>query len=63
MGHREGCAVNKVDYQRAIEAGANARRAGRKRESCPLYAMGRDGELFREAWYQGWDDEDARRRK
>lgn len=55
--------MNKVDYQRAIEAGANARRAGRKRESCPLYAMGRDGELFREAWYQGWDDEDARRRK
>lgn len=55
--------MNHQQYQQAIESGAKARRSGKKRESCPLYAMGREGELYREAWYQGWDDEDARRRK
>lgn len=55
--------MTKELIERARMAGVSARQSGRKRESCPLFAMGRDGELQRDAWYDGWDDEDARRRK
>lgn len=51
--------MNQRQYRQAVDAGEAARRAGRDRKS-PMYAMGRDGELLREAWYQGYDDEDAR---
>ncbi len=49
-------------YEQAVDAGESARRAGRKRESCPLYGMGEESEILREAWYSGYDRQDERQR-
>ncbi|MBN8262405.1 MAG: hypothetical protein J0L59_08780 [Xanthomonadales bacterium] len=46
-------------YHRAEDAGRAARRAGRGRDTCPLYGMGRDEALLREAWWNGYDAQDA----
>lgn len=54
--------ISEAEYQRAYLAGVSARQNGRKRESCPTWALGHDGELWREQWYRGWDDEDAKRK-
>lgn len=49
-------------WDRARQAGESARRSGKKRHEGPMYAMGEEGRLLREAWLIGWDDEDERRR-
>lgn len=50
-------------YEQAVAAGEAARRAGKKRDQSPLYAMGEVGKTLREAWQRGWDraDEDRKR--
>lgn len=53
--------MTREQYEQAQQAGCYARQAGRKLDACPLFAMGKDGDLLREAWRQGWQDEDARR--
>lgn len=53
--------TTKVEYDRAYLAGIAARQVGRKRDSCPTWALGEQGALWREQWRRGWDDEDARR--
>lgn len=55
--------VTHQQYSQAENAGESARRAHKKRDQSPLYAMGEDGETLREAWRNGWDREDERRRK
>lgn len=55
--------VTSQQYSQAENAGESARRAGKKRDQSPLYAMGEDGETLREAWRNGWDREDERRRR
>jgi len=47
--------MTKQQHEQARLAGEMARRAGRGRDKCPLYAMGADGQKLREAWYAGWD--------
>lgn len=54
--------VSREQYEQAVIAGESARRAHKKRERSPLYAMGEDGEPLREAWRNGWDREDERRK-
>lgn len=55
--------TTKAQFEQAYLAGIAARQAGRKRDSCPTWALGEQGALWREQWRRGWDDEDARRRK
>lgn len=55
--------MTKSEYERAKQADTSARQAGRPVSACPLYAMGKDGELLREAWRAGWDEENERRAK
>lgn len=52
----------KQQYDQAVTAGGDARRAARPREKCPLYGHGEYGEIMREAWYSGWEREDADRK-
>lgn len=54
--------MTKQQYEQARMAGERARQNGRKRDTCPLYGMGSEGQAMREAWQMGWDDEDARRK-
>lgn len=55
--------VSERQYLQAEQAGETARQSGKKRDQSPLYAMGEDGELLREAWRNGWDAENERRAK
>ncbi len=55
--------MNQQQFEQAKLAGMYARQNSRPVTACPRYAMGRDGELLREAWRTGWQDEDDRRRK
>ena len=55
--------IGKREWEQSKLAGASARQNGRPRTSCPLYGMGRDGELRQEAWYEGWDEADEARAK
>lgn len=50
-------------WKQAEEAGESARRAARPRTACPMFGMGEYGELMREAWYIGFDRQDARGRE
>lgn len=43
------------DLQRAYEAGRHMRDAHKDRASVPLYAMGDDGQRWRQKWQAGWD--------
>jgi hypothetical protein len=52
---------SKQQWEQARLAGQSARQNGRKRDQGPLYAMGRDGEILREAWQIGWDEADSER--
>ena len=62
--HRGGGGMTtKAQFEQAYLAGIAARQVGRKRDSCPTWALGEQGALWREQWRRGWDDEDARRRK
>lgn len=54
--------TTKREWEQAKLAGMFARQSGRPITRCPMYGMGREGELLREAWRQGWRDEDDRRR-
>lgn len=46
------------------QTGANMRDAHKSRESAPLYAMGEDGQRWRQRWQAGWDkrDDEIRRK-
>ena len=55
--------ITEAEYQRAYLTGVTARQSGRKRESCPIWAPGEQGTLWREQWRRGWDDEDAKRKR
>ena len=55
--------TTKAQFEQAYLAGVTARQVGRNRDSCPTWALGEQGALWREQWRRGWDDEDARRRK
>lgn len=51
--------MDKQQYEQAKVAGQSARNAGRPRDTCPIYALGADGAMLREAWQTAWDDRDA----
>ena len=55
--------TTKAQFEQAYLAGVTARQVGRNRDSCPTWALGEQGALWREQWRRGLDDEDARRRK
>ncbi|MEQ8034281.1 hypothetical protein [Xanthomonas campestris] len=55
--------MNQHQYEQAVDTGRRARQAGKKREQSPMYGMGDDGRLQREAWREGWDEADAERRQ
>lgn len=55
--------MTKREYEQAKLAGASARQAGRPRTSCPMYALGQQGQQLRDVWQQAWDDEDAARKR
>lgn len=55
--------MTQKEYQQAKQAGMYARQAGRPITVCPRYGITRDAGVLREAWKQGWTDEDERRRK
>ncbi|MCD0280487.1 hypothetical protein JWH04_16375 [Xanthomonas melonis] len=55
--------MNQHQYEQAVDTGRRARQAGKKREQSPMYGMGDDGQLQRDAWREGWDAEDQERRK
>lgn len=50
--------TTKAQYEQARLAGQSARSAGRGRDSGPVYALGAEGAMFREAWRSGWEDRD-----
>lgn len=63
MGEQERMSTpSKKQWEQARLAGMSARQNGRARKP-PLYAMGRDGEILREAWESGWDEENDKRAK
>lgn len=50
------------EWDRARESGAAARRAGKRREANPhTHDRTERGLILAEAWWIGFDDEDARR--
>lgn len=49
--------------EQAYQAGRWAREANRPPSSCPMYAMGDDRMLLREAWRKGWADQDREEKK
>lgn len=51
--------MNRQQYEQAKEAGRSARSEGRRRDSCPVYALGAEGAMLREAWQSEWDKTDA----
>lgn len=54
--------MTREQYEQAQQAGMYARQAGRSITACPRYGTTTDAQLLREAWRQGWQDEDDRRR-
>jgi ribosome modulation factor len=54
---------SREQYEQAVNAGEAARRAGRKRDSCPIYGMGEYGRILQEAWYSGWDRVNEERKR
>ncbi|MFA1289953.1 MULTISPECIES: hypothetical protein [Xanthomonas] len=55
--------MNHHQYEQAKDTGRRARQAGKKREQSPMYGMGQEGQLLRDAWREGWDAEEESRRQ
>lgn len=51
--------MTRAEYEQAKVAGRSARNAGRSRDTCPIYALGAEGAMLREAWQSSWDDREA----
>ncbi|WLA18102.1 hypothetical protein NDK37_12425 [Xanthomonas citri pv. glycines] len=55
--------MNQHQYEQAVDTGRRARQAGKKRDQSPMYGMGKDGQLQRDAWREGWDAENESRKQ
>lgn len=53
----------RVEYERAVEDGEAARRAGKPRDSAPWRGGSEKIVLLREAFQYGWDRQDSRNKE
>lgn len=51
-------AESKDQVVSAEQTGRNMRDAHKDRGDCPKYAMGEDGQRWRQKWLAGWDQRD-----